>query len=163
MTQVLIPARGELAGRAIPEWRGKTANSAVPDRVRLRISLRYSRKDALTGEPLRKGWHIDHATALKDWIATEQYPHGNVEHNMQPVNAEVNTAKAAQENRDRKKVTKLQSKSLNITRPKTKITSRPFQSRLKPNDKSTRQTEGQSKHIAAMLVRGKRVPPPRFS
>ena len=60
------------------------------------------------------------------------------------------------------KAKRIEAKFIGAEQPKTKITSRPFQSRLKP-DKSTRQTEGQSKHIAAMTAKGKRVPPRRIT
>jgi len=66
---------------------------------------------------------------------------------------------------DRPKIAKakrIDEKLAGITPIKTKITSRPFQSRLKP-DKSTRQTEGQSKHIAAMAARGKPIVPRRIT
>ena len=146
----LIPASGELAGRAIPEWIGKTADSKIPPRVTLRVSLRYSRKDAITGLPLVKGFHMDHITPLKDWIATPEYPHGNVEHNLQPVNAAVNTEKAAQENTARAKVTSLQMKALNIKAPpKTKIASAGFPKPAK-GDKASRLAASHQKHLEAM-------------
>ena len=127
-----ISATGALTGRSISEWIGRSADSAIPKRVKLRIYLRFNGNDAITGLPLVKGYHFDHKIALKDWIATPQYPHGNFEGNLQPVNASVNTAKAAQENSDRAKVTRLQMNRAHIEAPKAKIQSEPFYSNPKP-------------------------------
>lgn len=53
--------------RALPEWIGKTPDSAVPPRVKLRIFLRFDGKcqcgcgrKIVTGEL----WELEHATAL---------------------------------------------------------------------------------------------------
>ena len=150
-----IPARGLLAGREIPEWIGKSENTNIPIRVRLRVSLRFSLKDAITGLPLRKGWHMDHKTALRDWVKTDEYPHGNVEHNLQPVNADVNTTKAALENSDRKKITRIQRKQIHIEMPKVKIQSKPFRSNPKP-DKGAGFSRSHAAHLEAMKLKGLR-------
>ena len=52
--------------RAVPEWIGKTPDSKVPDRVRLRIFDRYDGKCWLSGRKIRPGdlWDCDHIVAL---------------------------------------------------------------------------------------------------
>lgn len=51
------------------------------------------------------------------------------------------------------KTLRTQDKSRGITSPKTKIASRPFQSRLKP-DKGTRQANSHAEHLAKMAQKG---------
>lgn len=145
-----IAATGDLTGRAIPEWIGRNADSTVPDRVRVRLALRFEGRDALTSARLQKGWHLDHTTALKDWIKTDAAPHGNRESNLQPVNAVVNTKKAAQENKARAKVTSLQKMRFNIAAPKAKIQSAGFGTRLKSPDKFSRIAASHQSHLEKM-------------
>lgn len=67
-------------GRATPEWRGKTLDSAIPDRVRLRVAKR----DDWTcrcgcNRRIRQGfdkWQTDHIVAIKNGGA-------NAERNLQ--------------------------------------------------------------------------------
>src|SRR3990167_3082523 len=53
-------------GRSVEEWVGKTPDTAVPDRVRLRVLLRYDRKCYLTGKTIRPGdeWDLEDIVAL---------------------------------------------------------------------------------------------------
>ena len=52
------------------------------------------------------------------------------------------------------KAKRIEAKFIGAEQPKTKITSRPFQSRLKP-DKSTRQANSHAAHLAKMAMKGK--------
>ena len=55
-----------MTGRAVPEWIGKTPETRVPDRVKLRIVLRQDGKCALSETKFRPGDKIeyDHDVAL---------------------------------------------------------------------------------------------------
>lgn len=48
-------------GRSVPEWIGKTPDTEVPERVRLRIFRRYDGKCYLTGAKIRPGdeWDLE--------------------------------------------------------------------------------------------------------
>ena len=52
--------------RETPEWIGKTDDSAIPPRVRLRIFEHHSGHCFLTGRIIRAGeqWDLDHRVAL---------------------------------------------------------------------------------------------------
>ena len=52
--------------RSLPEWIGKTPDSAIPPRVKLRVWERCEGKCALTGRKLRPGdaYEFDHILAL---------------------------------------------------------------------------------------------------
>jgi hypothetical protein len=147
---VMIPAAGLLANRAVPEWVGKTADTAIPDRVKLRVALRASNKDALTGEKLRKGWHLDHIIGLRDWVPTTAAPHGNRETNLQPLNADVNLRKEARERKVRAKIMRIQSKAIGIEKPKAGFQSRPFWSKPKPVEKYDRMGKNHKAHKERM-------------
>lgn len=52
--------------RSVPEWIGKTPDTPIPPRVRLRILLRYDGRDYLTGQKITAGtpWEIEHIKAI---------------------------------------------------------------------------------------------------
>lgn len=52
--------------RALPEWIGKTPDTKVPDRVRLRVFEREGGKCWISGRKIRPGdlWDLDHKVAL---------------------------------------------------------------------------------------------------
>jgi 5-methylcytosine-specific restriction protein A len=53
--------------RAVPEWIGRTDNSKVPDRVRIRVFEREGGVCHLSGLPIdkvRDEWDLDHKVAL---------------------------------------------------------------------------------------------------
>jgi 5-methylcytosine-specific restriction protein A len=61
-------SENEWTRREIPEWIGKTPNSAPPDHVRQRIFLRcggrchIAKRKIMAAEP----WDLDHVVALRD-------------------------------------------------------------------------------------------------
>lgn len=70
--------------RSLDEWEGKTADTAIPDRVRLRV---FQRANGLCGScrrPIRGGetWTLEHVIALINWRITADKPHGNRESNL---------------------------------------------------------------------------------
>lgn len=52
--------------RSIPEWIGKTDDTPVPDRVKLRVFEKYGGRCYLSGEKIWLGhkWEIEHVIAL---------------------------------------------------------------------------------------------------
>jgi 5-methylcytosine-specific restriction endonuclease McrA len=54
--------------RSVPEWIGKTDDSKVPPRVRLRIFERFGGRCYLSGRLLRPGdkWELEHVVALSN-------------------------------------------------------------------------------------------------
>lgn len=52
--------------RSVPEWIGKTPDSAIPPRVRLRVFERFGGVCQISGRKIHPGdeWDCDHDTAL---------------------------------------------------------------------------------------------------
>jgi 5-methylcytosine-specific restriction protein A len=52
--------------RSVPEWIGKTDDTPVPPRVRLRVFEKYEGRCYLSGKIIRPGdkWHIEHIQAI---------------------------------------------------------------------------------------------------
>lgn len=70
--------------RTVPEWIGDTDDTAVPDRVRVRV---FDRKGGRCHRCTRKimtgeRWTCEHLIALINWSATDEKPHGNRESNL---------------------------------------------------------------------------------
>lgn len=63
-----LAASGDLMGRAVEEWVGKTPDSIPPPHVYDRIWLRCSGKCHITKKKIRPGdkWQWEHPHALKD-------------------------------------------------------------------------------------------------
>jgi 5-methylcytosine-specific restriction endonuclease McrA len=107
-----LPATGELSGRSVLEWIGKTPDTPVPDRVVLRILLRQERRCALTGVPLVKGeWTCDHIIPLADGGE-------NRESNLHLIAKAPDKLKTSEEAKSRAKVRRIIKKSAGITKPK---------------------------------------------
>lgn len=123
-----IPAAGELHGRAIAEWIGKTPNTVPPPAVQLRVLLRQSRKDAITGQVIRPGdkTQCDHIKPLK--AGGE-----NRESNLQILLDNSHKAKTAADRSDMAKVSRIQAKHLGFRKSKAKWPSRPFAVGFAPN------------------------------
>lgn len=69
-----------MTGRSVPEWIGKSADSAIPDRVKLRICIREGMRCYLTGRKLRAGeYDFEHVIPLAMWAGEG---HGNRESNI---------------------------------------------------------------------------------
>ncbi len=120
----LIAAAGELYGRSILEWVGRSPDSVPPPHVQLRVLLRQNRRCAITGRLKGKGeeFQCDHAIRLKDGGL-------NVESNLQMILVDAHKIKSAKERKAGKKVSKLQMKSLGL---KQTISQRKaFQSKFK--------------------------------
>lgn len=62
----MIEAAGDLHGRAVEEWIGATPDTKCPEKVALRILLRYKRRCYRTGVIIRRRneWDLEHIIAL---------------------------------------------------------------------------------------------------
>ena len=110
--------------RSVPEWIGKTPDSAIPARVRLRVFEAYGCKCYLTGRAIRAGdqWDIDHIIALANGGE-------NRENNLAPVLRAAHREKTKKDVADKAKADRLRKKQLGIyPKPKgnNKLQSRGF-------------------------------------
>lgn len=114
-----------MTGRAIPEWRGKTPDAAIPKAVRLRVFERYGGVCQLSGRKIRAGdrWDVDHRLALG--LGGE-----HAESNLWPVLCDSHKAKTAEDVRMIRKAQRQKAKHLGIKSSGRKILSRGFDKRF---------------------------------
>jgi 5-methylcytosine-specific restriction enzyme A len=105
--------RKRLMARAVPEWIGKTPDSAIPPRVKLRVWERQGGRCALTGVKINPGdrWEVDHIVALINGGE-------NREDNLQIVLAFAHKAKTKADVDEKAKVARLKQKHLGMRSPK---------------------------------------------
>lgn len=113
--------------RALPEWVGKSPDTPVPPRVRLRVFERYGGKCYLSGRKIMPGdrWEIEHVKAL---IMGGE----NRESNLAPALAAPHREKTNRDLADKSKADRVRKKHLGIwPKSKAKIRSAGFQSTRK--------------------------------
>jgi len=113
--------------RTVDEWIGKTDDSAVPERVKLRIIERQNNKCAITGQTFRAGDKIEFDHKIPLWLGGK-----NSETNLQAVISEAHKNKTKTEATVRAKINRIRQKDLGIfPKPKgnARIPSRPFPKR----------------------------------
>lgn len=115
-------------GRAVVEWVGKTPNSKVPPRVKLRIWERehgmchLSGRKILTGEP----WDIDHKIALANGGA-------HCESNLFPALRDKHKEKTKADVAEKSKIADVAKKHIGAVTPKGQLRGHGFQtSRTEP-------------------------------
>ena len=115
--------------RSVPEWIGKTADSKIPDRVRLRVREREGDVCYLSGRKITPSDQVDydHKIALVLWTGEG---HGNRESNIFPVIREAHKEKTKQDVKLRAKSDAVRKKHLGI-RPPSQMRSAGFQPRQK--------------------------------
>jgi len=97
--------------RSTPEWIGKTDDTAVPDRVRLRVFLRFGGKCQECGVKVEgKRWICDHRLALINGGE-------NRENNLGPIHEVCNKAKTAQDVAQKSKNYRVAAKNIGIRKP----------------------------------------------
>jgi 5-methylcytosine-specific restriction protein A len=100
--------------RSTPEWIGKTSDTAIPDRVRLRIFERHggichlSRRKIKSGEP----WDLDHIVALVNGGAHR-------ESNLAPALRDKHREKTAADVAEKAMVYRKRAKHLGVKKPRT--------------------------------------------
>jgi hypothetical protein len=114
--------------RAVPEWIGKTDNSAIPPHVRLRVFQRADGKCQECGtEIIGKRWICDHRKALINGGA-------NRESNLGPIHEGCDKTKTAADVAEKSRVYKKAAKNIGIKLTRgPKIQSAGFQKRQKPH------------------------------
>lgn len=102
--------------RTVTEWIGKTPDSKIPDRVRLRIFNRFDGRCYLSGREIRPGdaWEIEHRVAL---ILGGEHR----ESNMAPVLAEFHKQKTAAEMKVKAKTDAIAKKHNGIKKPSSAL------------------------------------------
>lgn len=102
--------------RSVPEWIGKTDDTPVPHRVKLRVFERHGGICHLSGRKILPGdnWDCDHIKSLKRGGQ-------NRESNLAPAIREKHREKTAQENSEDAKTERLRQKHLGIKRPNSKL------------------------------------------
>lgn len=120
-----LPSTGELYGRSVEEWQGKTPDAVPPMHVQLRVFKRQNGLCALTRRKIRAGdsWDCDHIKRLSDGGK-------NVESNLQAVLTAAHIEKTASENSAGKKADRTRLKHTGKwPRSPNPIRSRGFQKR----------------------------------
>jgi hypothetical protein len=108
--------------RSVPEWIGKSSDSAVPPRVRLRIFLRYDgRCQCGCNRPIRPGeaWECEDTIALVNGGERR-------ESNLKPWLAEHHKNKTRADVAEKSRVYRKAAKHYGVTKPKRNIQSRGF-------------------------------------
>ena len=109
-----------MVGRANPEWIGKTADSKIPDDVKLRIWERCGGRCHISGRKIMPGdaYDWEHIIPLSEWAPREG--HGNRESNIAPALREKHSEKTKAEATIRAKGKRIRKKHvLGIRKPST--------------------------------------------
>jgi 5-methylcytosine-specific restriction protein A len=125
--------------REVPEWIGKTADSAIPDRVKLRIWDREGGKCWLSGRKIMPGdaYDWEHKIALALWTGDG---HGNRESNIAPALRDKHREKTKQDVKAKAKSDRVRKKHLGIRKP-SQFQSRGFEKRPPQRKASTPTTK----------------------
>jgi 5-methylcytosine-specific restriction protein A len=123
--------------RAVPEWIGRTDNSKVPDRVRIRVFEREGGVCHLSGLPIdkvRDEWDLDHKVAL---ILGGQHR----ESNLFPALREPHRKKTAVEMGVKAKIARVKKKHMGLGKSKVGGFSGPFKRKINGDVIDTRTGE----------------------
>lgn len=102
--------------RAVPEWIGKSADTPIPDHVKLRIWDRELGRCYLTGRKLRAGeYDFEHVIALANWTGEG---HGNRESNIRLAYRPAHRVKTTQDRKAKAKSDSVRKKHVGITKSK---------------------------------------------
>jgi hypothetical protein len=105
-----------MTGRTPPEWIGETADSKIPDYVKLRIWDREGGRCYLTGRKLRSGeYDFEHVIALALWTGEG---HGNRESNIRLAYRPAHRAKTKADRTAKAKSDRVRKKHVGITKSK---------------------------------------------
>lgn len=107
--------------RSVPEWIGKTPDTPIPPRVRLRVFNIHNGICHISQRKIRPGdkWDCDHVIRLKDGGE-------NREGNLAPALKIPHQEKTAQENKQQAKEDRLKKAHLGIKPKKRKMSYRKF-------------------------------------
>lgn len=99
--------------RSLPDWRGKTDDTAVPPRVALRVLEAYGHRCYLSGREISSGdqWQVEHRVALALGGA-------NAESNLAPVLIEPHREKTRADVKIKAKIARIQKRRFGLARSK---------------------------------------------
>lgn len=105
-----------MTGRKVPEWIGKTPDTRVPPRVRLRVFEAHGGLCGLSGRKITPAdnWDIDHKQALANGGEHR-------ESNLQPAIREEHRKKTAEDVKELAKDRRIRSKHLGIEKSKASL------------------------------------------
>ena len=105
--------------RSVPEWIGKTADTPIPPRVKIRVFERYGGKCHISGRKIMPGdaWECDHVIALANGGQ-------NRESNLAPALKDKHREKTAQDVKTKSKIARIRAKRLGVTGGRKKPASR---------------------------------------
>jgi 5-methylcytosine-specific restriction protein A len=105
-----------MTGRSVPEWIGASPDSAIPDRVKLRIWDREGGRCWLSGRKIMPGdaYDWEHKIALALWTGEG---HGNRESNIAPALRDKHREKTKQDVKAKAKSDRVRKKHLGIRKP----------------------------------------------
>lgn len=100
--------------REVPEWRGKTPDTPVPPRVRLRVFERYKGICYLSGRKIQAGdkWQLEHPLAIINGGE-------NRESNLAPALVQPHAVKTAADLKQKSKNYRVRAKHAGIKKPRT--------------------------------------------
>lgn len=104
-----------MTARSIPEWRGKTPDSPVPDRVKVRVFARHEGYCHWTGKKIMPGdtWDTDHVIALINGGE-------NRESNLAPIlRGKAHKEKTARDVAIKSKTARVRKRHLGLKKPRT--------------------------------------------
>jgi 5-methylcytosine-specific restriction protein A len=109
-----VTGAGNLSGRAVPEWHGKTPDSKIPPHVRMRVFLAHDGRCHLSKRKIMPAdyWECDHIVALCNGGEHR-------ESNLAPALAEPHKIKTKADVREKSKVARLRKRHLGIKKPRT--------------------------------------------
>lgn len=104
--------------RSVPEWIGKTADSKIPDRVKLRIWDREGGRCYLSGQKIRPGdkYDFEHVIAVALWTGEG---HGNREGNIRLALKAPHKVKTAEDRAQQAKSDAVRKKHMGIRKAPT--------------------------------------------
>ena len=105
--------------RSVPEWIGKTPDTAVPPRVRDRVFQAHEGMCHLTGRKITAAdrWELDHILALANGGE-------NRESNLAPALSKAHKAKTVDDVRQKAKNDRIRKKHIGIKKPSSFATAR---------------------------------------
>lgn len=105
-----------MTSRTVEEWIGKTPDTKIPQRVRLRVFERFGGVCQLTNRKIQPGddWEIDHRIALANG---GEHREGN----LQPVLKQAHRRKTAQDVAQKAKDARVRAKHLGLHQSKTPL------------------------------------------
>jgi 5-methylcytosine-specific restriction endonuclease McrA len=99
--------------RAVPEWRGKSDDTAIPARVKLRVFEKYKGTCYLSGRKILAGdkWEVEHIIALANGGEHR-------EDNLAPALIEPHKEKTKADRKITSKIARVRKKHLGLIKPK---------------------------------------------